>query len=361
MTSDHSILFMADFFSHFAFAQMLICALLLFPLRKQNASIPLYILLMLCGSCYLLGALFSPIEINSVLWWFGRMGGNALPGVFWLVSLSVFGDHSVLKRWQYIVASLTLLVPMIVTIIQMLFSISLKDYEGIYGLTTYGALLLELVLISHALVIAAKHWRDDLVQERRYIRGGVITVSSLYIILVIVFEQLFKVDWPQLTVITSFLLAFLVTGINFFLFQLKESSLFETVQSHMPVLDLNRQESQGALALVKIVKSMAEEKIYQQDGLTISGLSRHLAIHEYKLRNIINGDLNYRNFNDFLNFYRIKEVTENLIAPAFVHLPILTLALESGFRSLSSFNKAFKNTNGITPTEYRKKHQTNSK
>ncbi|MCO4798521.1 MAG: AraC family transcriptional regulator [Colwelliaceae bacterium] len=347
---------MTEFFSHIAFAQMLMCALLLFPLRKQNSSIPLYIILMLCGSGYLLSAIFPPIETGSALWWLGRMGGNALPGVFWLVSLSVFCDHSVLKRWQYIVASLTLLVPLLATIIEIIFSISLKNYEGIYGLITYGALLLELVLISHALLISAQHWRDDLVQERRYIRGGVIAVSSLYIILVIVFEQLLKVDWPQLTVLTSFLLAMLITSINFFLFQLKESSLFETVNDKQAVVITKVIESKSSQELIKIVESMEEDKLYQQDGMTISGLAKHLAIHEYKLRNLINGELNYRNFNDFLNFYRIKEVTESLVSPSFSHLPVLTLALESGFRSLSSFNKAFKNTHGITPTEYRKKN-----
>ena len=86
-------------------------------------------------------------------------------------------------------------------------------------------------------------------------------------------------------------------------------------------------------------------------------LAKHLGIHEYKLRNLINGELNYRNFNDFLNHYRIQEVTHNLITEEFSSTPVLTLALESGFRSLSSFNKAFKSTHGITPTEYRKKHQ----
>ena len=100
---------------------------------------------------------------------------------------------------------------------------------------------------------------------------------------------------------------------------------------------------------------MENDKLYQQEGLTIAGFAQHLSIHEYKLRNLINGELNYRNFNDFLNFYRIREVTENLSQPESSNTPVLTLALESGFRSLSSFNKAFKATHGITPTEFRKK------
>ena len=102
---------------------------------------------------------------------------------------------------------------------------------------------------------------------------------------------------------------------------------------------------------------MEEEKLYQTDGITISSFAKHLSIHEYKLRQLINGEMNYRNFNDFLNFYRIKEVSEKLVQAEYIQTPVLTLALDSGFRSLSSFNKAFKETHNLTPTQYRKKHQ----
>jgi AraC-like DNA-binding protein len=87
--------------------------------------------------------------------------------------------------------------------------------------------------------------------------------------------------------------------------------------------------------------------------MTISALSRHLSIHEYRLRQLINGELGYRNFNDFLNHYRINEVAERLRDPEHEDTTVLTLALDSGFHSLSSFNRAFKNTHGMTPTEYR--------
>ncbi|GLX79516.1 transcriptional regulator [Thalassotalea insulae] len=347
---------MAEFFYHIAFAQMALCALLLFPYRALNSSIPLFILLMVCSCGYLVSYSFGDLASHSVLWWIGHIGGNALPGVFWLVSLSVFGDHTVLKRGQYLVASLTLVIPFTAELVQQLFTIELADYEAIYGLVTYGGLLLELVLISHALVISFCQWRDDLVQERRYIRGGVITIASVYIIMVIIAEELFRIEWQWLDLSKSFMLVVLVTGINFFLFRLKESSLFETVKA--AEIDSQRRAAltPGSKELARIVASMEQDKLYQQDGMTIAGLAKHLAIHEYKLRNLINGKLNYRNFNDFLNYYRIKEVTDALTDPTFQSTPVLTLALESGFRSLSSFNKAFKATHGITPTEFRKRN-----
>jgi AraC-like DNA-binding protein len=89
-------------------------------------------------------------------------------------------------------------------------------------------------------------------------------------------------------------------------------------------------------------------------GLTIGQLAKELDIQEYKLRQMINSQLGYRNFSDFLNSYRIKETAERLRDETNKHLPILTIALDVGFRSLSSFNKAFKATFGQTPTEYRR-------
>ena len=35
-------------------------------------------------------------------------------------------------------------------------------------------------------------------------------------------------------------------------------------------------------------------------------------------------------------------------------IPVLTIALDSGFQSLGPFNRAFKADTGMTPTEYRK-------
>jgi AraC-like DNA-binding protein len=268
------------------------------------------------------------------------------------VSLSVFADHLVLKRWQYGLASITLVTPLSIALLQVLFSIEFST--SVAGVIKYGSLLLELALISHGLLVAAKQWRNDLVQERRYIRGGVICLSGFYIFMVIILEQLLDVQWVGFELIKSALLALLIISINFFLFRLRDSSLFTTV-----IVENKKATTEHVLSkeLSRIVQAMVEEKLYQQEGVTIASFAKHLSIHEYKLRQLINGEMNYRNFNDFLNFYRIKEVTDKLTSTEFLQTPVLTLALESGFRSLSSFNKVFKATHGVTPTEYRKKYQ----
>jgi AraC-like DNA-binding protein len=343
-----------SFFATFSFAQAILCALLLLPLQQKNPSIRLFVGFMVCVSCYLLRDIFPVLQPYSFFWWLEKIGGNALPGVFWLVSLSVFADHVILKRWQYLVASLTLVIPLLIIFGSLLFGVNINQFSLLGLSAKYGAMALELALVFHALIIAVQHWRDDLVQQRRYIRGGVLSLSAVYIFLVIFASQLLNIQWLMLDVMLNVVMVVLITGVNFLLFSLKDSSLFVTTE-HSTLAE--KSVVTPSKELIKITQAMEHEKLYQQEGITIASFAKHLAIHEYKLRQLINGELNYRNFNDFLNFYRIQEVSENLVHIDSKNTPVLTLALESGFRSLSSFNKAFKATYGLTPTEYRKKHQ----
>ena len=347
----------SHFFSSFTFMQMLMCALLLAPKAKKNTAVSLFMLLMLCSAAYLLPDVFSNIAASTAIWWLSHIGGNALPGAFWLVALTIFSEHSELKKRHYFIASLTLLIPITSILLQWLFSYDLTQTMVLYFIVKYGAMALELLLITHALVIAMKYWRDDLVEQRRYMRGVVISLSAFYIFVVIVIEQLLKLQWHGLDTIKSLFLFLLITIINIVLFRLKRESIFNVViNNNTPKIDINNHLTPQSKELKAIIDAMNKDLLYQQDGITIASFARHLAMHEYKLRLLINGELNYRNFNDFLNFYRIKEVSEKLIQVEFSQTPVLTLALESGFRSLSSFNKAFKDTHHMTPTQYRKKY-----
>lgn len=69
-----------------------------------------------------------------------------------------------------------------------------------------------------------------------------------------------------------------------------------------------------------------------------------------QLRESINQHLGYRNFNDFLNHYRIDEAAQRLLRQ---DLPILSIALDAGYGSIGPFNRAFKQLKGFTPSEYR--------
>ena len=66
-----------------------------------------------------------------------------------------------------------------------------------------------------------------------------------------------------------------------------------------------------------------------------------LSIASHQLSQVINDRLQ-KNFFDFVNGYRLKEVQTRLLAPEAEKLTILAVAFDSGFSSKSSFNTIFK-------------------
>ena len=98
---------------------------------------------------------------------------------------------------------------------------------------------------------------------------------------------------------------------------------------------------------------MAEERAYRAEGFSIAMLAARLGEPEYRVRRAINGEMGFRNFTAFLNSFRLDEIRAALADPAQSDVPILTIALDAGFGSLGPFNRAFRDAEGMTPTDYR--------
>jgi transcriptional regulator GlxA family with amidase domain len=110
-------------------------------------------------------------------------------------------------------------------------------------------------------------------------------------------------------------------------------------------------ESSDDPILSQLLKRMQNERLYADHDLRIGRLADIVGLPEYQLRKKINQDLGYRNFNQFVNRFRIMEAGSRLLANQ--RVPILTIALDVGFRSMSAFNAAFHSHYQLNPTEYR--------
>ncbi len=103
--------------------------------------------------------------------------------------------------------------------------------------------------------------------------------------------------------------------------------------------------------VTKLLKRMKEDRLYADHDLRVASLADVLRVPEYQLRKRINQHLGYRNFNQFVNHYRVEEAAQRLRDEP--SLPVLTIALDVGFRSISSFNTSFLAYFGESPTQYR--------
>jgi AraC-like DNA-binding protein len=151
------------------------------------------------------------------------------------------------------------------------------------------------------------------------------------------------------------ILAVVVVAIAYSLTRIKGETVFAIAQRPATAaVACNEPNVSDRKLLDALMRLMSDERIYRHEGITIGMLATKLAVPEYKLRRLINQQLGYRNFNVFLNNHRIEEAKAALADPSQAEVPVITIAMDAGFQSLGPFNRAFKATTGVTPTEYRR-------
>jgi AraC-like DNA-binding protein len=109
--------------------------------------------------------------------------------------------------------------------------------------------------------------------------------------------------------------------------------------------------SQTEELLAKLRQAMEVDKLYLDPELTVSKVSAHVGISSKMISSVLNQHVE-KSFNDFVNGYRVQQVQEKLIAQSNGNLTIYGIALEAGFNSQATFQRAFKNITGMSPREY---------
>ena len=215
--------------------------------------------------------------------------------------------------------------------------------------------LASLVIVVHALLIAARGRPDDLIERRRMFRVFFIVIVAVQVGAVLGVELFIgELQTGWLTLVNVTLIAILTFGLALPLLRLDRDFF-----PHVPAPDPGPDEEEGEVlspaesVLKKALLEAMVDGAYRQTGLTISALADRLGHPEHRLRQLINGRLGFRNFSAFLNSYRIPEAQRALADPDQVRKPVLTIALDLGYGSLGPFNRAFKAATGQTPTEYR--------
>ncbi len=280
--------------------------------------------------------LLSLLSVNTAIfiWWF---------------SLSLFDDDFRLGRLEWGVAALW-------------FALGIPNFNAFvletdlpYPWTAYARSIMAVMIVAHIVYRALAGRRTDLVEKRRRAR----------ILFAFAIAALFLIDlWSEFAfgfhIQPIWFSAFehgaffgvIVWGAFWLLRFDKQALMFDRpapqIISAAPAL--NPKEQLLHKKLIDIIKA---EKAYLEPDLSISALADRMAAPEHQVRALINKAMGHRNFRSFLNGYRMKNAQAELADPEKAGLPILTIAMDSGFASLSSFNRAFKETTGRTPSAFR--------
>lgn len=99
---------------------------------------------------------------------------------------------------------------------------------------------------------------------------------------------------------------------------------------------------------------MSEKRMYLKQDLTITDLAQEIKEHPRSISIALN-TYYHKNFNSFINEYRIQ-AAERLLKEGYAEsMSIEGLSQEVGFRSKTSFYRSFKEKTGMTPVEFVKK------
>ncbi len=334
---------------------LLIAYLLHKSLSKQSAWRAQIIPLLLAvgvAAYLLLTAPYSPRPqgfIRSLL----LMFTHSMPLFLWLYGKQLFDDGFNLARWPWWGKSALVLLA--------LFYIYVFLIRGGGGQLQMTSHVIALLFIVHLLVSVIATWRHDLVEQRRVARFWLVLLVGLFFLMLDVVElSNTRLNRHQIFMLVNASICLTGTSITaalLFFYTLSTRSVAVPAATTAPTLAeaprysrLIAQENALALQLQTFVANAG----YLQPDITISKLAEQLACPEHHLRKLINQSMGYTNFNAFLNHYRIEVARKRLVESS---LPVLSIALDTGYGSIASFNRAFKELVGTTPTAYRSTQQ----
>jgi len=333
-----------------AVSQLLFTGLYYLIYQRRRRMAVVVVLFCLALSAYILSRL--PFVSAPVLAFVFSTLATLVPALLWLLARLLFEDKTRVHPAVWLMMALYVGL----RAVGMLFydggGISM---DGFFLAFFYFPQLIMLMFVLHVIYMAFGGLAGDLVEPRRRLRVpfsiGMGTVVAA--ILGSGFLGLGGAVMDSLTFAATFVLMLFINlataGI-----QQRGSVVAHGSAGRMPANGGGAEAcSQDRREIGRITRAMEQERLYTTTGLTIGQLADHLGMQEYRLRRIINQTLHYRNFNQYLNSYRIAEAARRLRDPAEARLSIYNIALDVGYASLSSFNKAFKETFGMTPSAYR--------
>jgi len=114
---------------------------------------------------------------------------------------------------------------------------------------------------------------------------------------------------------------------------------------------INTENLERLKRISKMLENAMEiDQLYKDPELSLNSIADQLNIKPYLISKSLSEIYNKR-FNDFINEYRVKEVQILLQNSNNSKYTLLSLAMDAGFNSKSSFNRAVKKQFGISPSE----------
>lgn len=354
-----------DTIAALAISQLSFMCLFFLIYHRQQLIGRLLALYSFCLACYVLTSFVDGSVYPVTDYIFMRIATMA-PAALWLLALYLFVDNARVSK------------PVIGV---MVFYVTLRgfgsyigtgdspSFETLYLLCYVLPQVIMMGFCGHAVYLAIQDLGNDLVESRRRLRVPFVVAMGMLVTAILVrgfvvayqhYADQFSFSLTPMPLELLFFYMFIITLVfNIASMRLQNETLQvillprEQKNRHLSPVPSAKHKIDNPALVQRIYTVLMQEKLYARPGLTIGELAERLCIQEYRLRRLINKQLSYRNFNQFLNEFRIQEACKRLATTNDHREQIANIAFDVGYSALSSFNKAFKDLMKVTPTQYR--------
>lgn len=155
-------------------------------------------------------------------------------------------------------------------------------------------------------------------------------------------------------ILNSFLI-YLLGHIGIYKFGIQEErkKLRSYVQDNRNYSIVEKTSNEHITNLKEIV---VDNKRYLDPILSLESVAEEVGLSKSHLSRTIHSELQ-TSFSDYVNSLRIDEAKKLLLNPDFAKYTLISIGLESGFNSKTTFNTAFKKFTGVTPSQFKKENR----
>lgn len=265
------------------------------------------------------------------------------PLLLWYVKAMLIPEFRLEKR------SLTALLPFVISFTGGIFITEILSVERRTSIIVFSVLIISIyihllvyIIYSNYLYIKIKKNIKEMSKSQNYIISWLrwVIVSMLFIWMTYVLNI---IDEAVPYIVGPLVYTLVIYTVSYKAFELK-------------IIELNGDSFKVAedMMFFKEIKALLEKnKLFLYNELSLASISKETGYSPKLISSVINQHAK-KNFNDFVNHYRIEEAKKLLKLPDSNKYTIASIAFDSGFNSLSSFNSAFKKIEGSTPSQFRK-------
>ena len=226
----------------------------------------------------------------------------------------------------------------------------------VFPIYNVGLILKAIFFIRSIEQLNQKKHSSELAVDLRWSKYSIIMYSGF--IIGMVFSVVVSDDFSEIIFNLSLLLLVLYIGF----YEVKKITQYlSIVKGDEPLFEEKAQENNAELAMEQLASNAAlfqkveaeidTQKLYLNIDLSVALVSKKIGVNGKYISQCIN-EGSGMNFNNYINRKRIEYAKGLLINFQHEKLTIEGISNQSGFRSKSTFNLAFKKFEGQTPTQY---------